>query len=300
MMVSLSTYRESIKNKTYKELIQEREKLLKEIKSFESNTNVTNDLECMDPSPEVFYQCNLMYLSELCNLLADKYNEEFIDVYDKKFTYVFVKFDYISEKLYCYRTTNPKIEIGARVLVDRAGLESLATVIDVNTFSYSEVPYPIEKTKKIISIIDNTPYERLEFPEKDILINYKLLSDYLELFWEITILDRSENNLIINDDRNKRNYIFTVSNDDVNDLKNVLLQNKKILKVKSLPSQRIFDGTIHEFFFRIGNDIKKIGADNLPDYKNMIVKSQSIKLVFKIIYGIDKILSKYKVHIVLE
>lgn len=30
------------------------------------------------PSPEVFYQCNLEYLGELCKLISEKYNQEYI------------------------------------------------------------------------------------------------------------------------------------------------------------------------------------------------------------------------------
>lgn len=76
MMISPETYIDELKNKTYKELIKEKDKLLKEISDFENNKIVDEEYN-INPSPDVIYQCNLLYLSKLCELIADKFNKEY-------------------------------------------------------------------------------------------------------------------------------------------------------------------------------------------------------------------------------
>ena len=84
MMVSPESYIDEIKDKSYKELLKERDELLEEIKDFEEAKELENEnmIEIpeiiIDPSPEVVYQCNLEYLGELCKLISEKYNKEFI------------------------------------------------------------------------------------------------------------------------------------------------------------------------------------------------------------------------------
>lgn len=85
MMISPKTYREKQENKSYKDLLEEREKLLKKILEFENNFDensdtVLDDMVIISPSPEVIYQCNLKYLAQLCDLIAEKYNHEFIGI----------------------------------------------------------------------------------------------------------------------------------------------------------------------------------------------------------------------------
>lgn len=82
MMISPYSYREEQAKKTYKELLKERKELLKKIIEFENNLDEPdgNDVEIISPSPEVVYQCNLQYLSELCDLIAEKYNHEYIGI----------------------------------------------------------------------------------------------------------------------------------------------------------------------------------------------------------------------------
>ena len=82
MMVSPDWYKNELKKKTYKELLTEKDELLKEISDFETimKSNNKSDLDFESdfcPSPDVVYQCNLLYLSKLCELMADKFNEEY-------------------------------------------------------------------------------------------------------------------------------------------------------------------------------------------------------------------------------
>ncbi len=76
MMISPEAYIDELKNKTYKELIKEKNKLLKEISDFENN-KIADEEYNINPSPDVIYQCNLLYLSKLCELIADKFNKEY-------------------------------------------------------------------------------------------------------------------------------------------------------------------------------------------------------------------------------
>ncbi len=77
MMISPDWYIEDKKDKKYKELLIEKDKLLKEINDFE-NDKIPESEYMIDPSPEVRYQCNLQYLSKLCDLIAKRYNQEVI------------------------------------------------------------------------------------------------------------------------------------------------------------------------------------------------------------------------------
>ncbi len=76
MMISPDSYLEEQKNKSYDDLLKEKKKLQKEILDFENN-KIAKDNYNIDPSPDVVYQCNLLYLSKLCELIAKKYNKEF-------------------------------------------------------------------------------------------------------------------------------------------------------------------------------------------------------------------------------
>lgn len=76
MMISPESYIEELKDKSYEELLKEKRNLLKEISDFENN-NISNERFNIDPSPDVIYQCNLLYLSKLCELIAKKFNKEF-------------------------------------------------------------------------------------------------------------------------------------------------------------------------------------------------------------------------------
>lgn len=84
MMISPYSYIEEQKDKSYKQLLKERDDLLKEIKEFENNQYNIAEQEIISPSPEVVYQCNLMYLGKLCDLIAEKYNKEYINFLDEK------------------------------------------------------------------------------------------------------------------------------------------------------------------------------------------------------------------------
>lgn len=77
MMISPNGFVEELKDKPYKELLKERDKLIRQIRAFEKD-KVPESEYSICPSSEVVYQMNLQYLGELCNLIAEKYNKEYV------------------------------------------------------------------------------------------------------------------------------------------------------------------------------------------------------------------------------
>ncbi len=78
MMVSPDSFIEfGCRGKSYKELIKIRDQLMRSVRRFENGT-ISEKEKMRIPSPEVFYQMNLEYLSGLCKLIAEEYNRQFI------------------------------------------------------------------------------------------------------------------------------------------------------------------------------------------------------------------------------
>jgi len=76
MMVSPQGFLEYHSDESYKELLPIRDGLLAAILFFEEHKDDPKVIVC--PSPEVVYQCNLTYLAKLCDLIAEKYNQEYV------------------------------------------------------------------------------------------------------------------------------------------------------------------------------------------------------------------------------
>ncbi len=75
MMISPMGFIEMHKEKRYEDLIKVRDELIDDLRSFEANPDQTGFI---NPSPEVVYQMNLQYLGKLCELIAEKYNQEYV------------------------------------------------------------------------------------------------------------------------------------------------------------------------------------------------------------------------------
>ena len=73
MMISPETYADMQKDKSYKQLIKERDGLIREIRRFEKG-KISYQEMMRHPSADVVYQMNLQYLSEICKMIADEYN----------------------------------------------------------------------------------------------------------------------------------------------------------------------------------------------------------------------------------
>jgi len=77
MMISPEGFIQEYLDRSYIELLKVRDKLIVEIRYFEKHKSEPDEL-IIDPSPEVVYQCNLNYLSKICELISQKYNQEFV------------------------------------------------------------------------------------------------------------------------------------------------------------------------------------------------------------------------------
>lgn len=73
-MIDPSTLREAYKHATIKEIIKERDRLIREIRRYEKGKIPEEDY-CMCPSPETVYMMNNLYLAELCNLIYENHKE---------------------------------------------------------------------------------------------------------------------------------------------------------------------------------------------------------------------------------
>ena len=81
MMISPTTYGEYLKDADYLELIKKREELLASIREFEAK-EIAGDRSgeewSIHPQPDVRYQMDLEYLGELCRIMHEKYNNDYV------------------------------------------------------------------------------------------------------------------------------------------------------------------------------------------------------------------------------
>lgn len=81
MIISPSGYVSRIEDAEYYALIEERGRLVAYIIQYEKNEKAgdrTSEEWFRDPRPDVRYQMHLEYLAELCQLMHEKYNEEYV------------------------------------------------------------------------------------------------------------------------------------------------------------------------------------------------------------------------------
>lgn len=79
MMQSPEIYIDDLKDKSYEELIKERDRLVLYIQAFEKDITKDFLIDCaINPSPETAYQHYMLYLSKLLVFMHDKYNKEYI------------------------------------------------------------------------------------------------------------------------------------------------------------------------------------------------------------------------------
>ena len=108
---------------------------------------------------------NIIFSSELIEVLENimEIKEENLKnkKNEKQYTYVSVIYKddivakAIGEPSFYYKTDVKEISIGDRVLVNRNNKEVIGIVIDVQIYHESDVPYPLDKTKDIIKILNN-------------------------------------------------------------------------------------------------------------------------------------------------
>ena len=81
MMIAPATFVEAYKDSSYEELMEARDDLIKEIRSFEDayfNGKLAEEYRQYLPDPETRYQVNMEYLSELLKLMHEKFNSKYV------------------------------------------------------------------------------------------------------------------------------------------------------------------------------------------------------------------------------
>lgn len=79
MMIHPEGYIDMIEDKSYENLLKERDALIAGIRLFESTIHKSKNKEwMMSPSPDVEYQRNLMCLAKLCELIHKTYNKVYV------------------------------------------------------------------------------------------------------------------------------------------------------------------------------------------------------------------------------
>lgn len=81
MMISSEMYAEQFKDATYKEMIKERDGLIRYNRKFEKLEKAgdrSGEEWMIHPQPDVRYQMYMEYLAALLLIMKDKYNEEYV------------------------------------------------------------------------------------------------------------------------------------------------------------------------------------------------------------------------------
>lgn len=96
--------------------------------------------------------CNFMSRFGYYSILNTGYHGA---VKDNEVVYVSVAFNDYSELTYYYQTDNLEIKIGDIVMVPvgNNNEENRAMVVDVEVYDKNDVPYPLDKTKKVIRVL---------------------------------------------------------------------------------------------------------------------------------------------------
>lgn len=81
-MMSPESFVRAYKDEPIEEIIKRRDELIDNIKNLEKivfSKDRSSDEWNFHPGPDVQYQVNLEYLSQICILLSEKYNGEFVN-----------------------------------------------------------------------------------------------------------------------------------------------------------------------------------------------------------------------------
>ena len=68
-MISPESYAMMCKEMSLKELVKDRDRLLRDIRAYERGKG-SEEGWSMEPSPDLIYHCNLLYLAKLCEEMA--------------------------------------------------------------------------------------------------------------------------------------------------------------------------------------------------------------------------------------
>ena len=161
----------------------------------------------------------------------------------KENTYVSVIYDddivakTINEPSFYYLSDFDNINIDDKVLVNRNGKEVVGIVIDIKKYEEDNVPYPVEKTKKIIKILENNN-DKIKEKQEDfffdpfdeymlIISNDENVSKKIDLYRTFVVSSDSPN---MKELIKKCNILITMS--DVN-ISNYDLSDKYVININN-------------------------------------------------------------------
>jgi len=108
---------------------------------------------------------------------------------NKLYYYLLVKYeDTLSNKKYNYISEDTTIKINDRVLVDRAGEQVIAKVVETGIYTKEDCPFPLEKTKHIIKkvdedyVIERKKYYEIYYNDEEDEDNYDYKIHYVYTF----------------------------------------------------------------------------------------------------------------------
>lgn len=195
---------------------------------------------------------------------------------NKKYRYVYVEYEDLKDiKLYCYLDTKKVVKKNDRVIVDRAGQNIGAKVINIVEYDPNEVPYPVEKTKKIIKIIDKDFIieKQTNYEEYDTIYDY--YKNMESLFDKIK--NNIEKNGFLSDKFTLEPYLIDnkLSNYPDGEIDNIMppFKNDEFIKFMKELFNELNDDNINEKVYLTdqyiyeNNEVRTIGnIDILIDY----------------------------------
>lgn len=166
MMIDPKSYIEDKKYWSLEKLNIEKNRLQTAIEQHRKGIAYIKDY-MTSPSPDVIYSMNQQYLLELEMLIKNKTDNQ--EEKEKIYYYLSVRYtDDVGDKEYNYISKDDTVEVGDYVLVDRANHLAVGEVMDVEYFEKNNTPFPVEKTKEIIRVVDkNFKIEDLYFFAED-------------------------------------------------------------------------------------------------------------------------------------
>lgn len=204
MMISPQSYIEDKKYWSVEKLNIEKNRLKTDIEQYKKGIAYIKDY-MTNPSPDVIYAMNQEYLLELEKLIKMKTDKQ--EIQEGIYYYLSVKYtDDAGDKEYNYISKNDTVEVGDYVLVDRANRLAIGEVMDAKYFEKGNTPFPIEKTKEIIRVVDkNFKLEDLYFFEESDEINtLRIKADGTYFKFAISNYTNKKNN----DENWTNNYIM--------------------------------------------------------------------------------------------
>lgn len=142
-----------------------------DLKGFWTTGYIKNKDEIPYSELEKLTQDNFQNTGVITDLYTENMQKDMPKLEDLDKEYIYAEVEYVdidSDYMNYYYICDDTIENGDKVLVNRAGTETIAQVISVDTFKGYEVPFPVARTKHIIKKIETEEeLKKYGFTEND-------------------------------------------------------------------------------------------------------------------------------------